>query len=242
MIPMPTQIEKLQAHASHLLDAFIQLRERYALLEPMLFNESVAKERGSGRQARGFLVLKNSLFLSCAQDIAKLTLDDDERTPSLANVICALSDDNLRARLKEQFALRKSPLAETEDDPEVLEALRRWELSEEVERREQFDALYCEATHLWAKLSTSALIKGFRTIRDKVTAHTEVRFVADKYQFVDIGTLGIKWGDLRTVIGEMQRLVEFLGQLVRSAGFAWDALDSQLTKAAQEFWLTTDMA
>ena len=186
VIPMPTQIEKLQAHASHLLDAFIQLRERYALLEPMLFNESVAKERGSGRQARGFRVLKNSLFLSCAQDIAKLTLDDDERTPSLANVICALSDDNLRARLKEQFALRKSPLAETEDDPEVLEALRRWELSEEVERREQFDALYCEATHLWAKLSTSALIKGFRTIRDKVTAHTEVRFVADKYQFVDI--------------------------------------------------------
>lgn len=208
----------------------------------MLFNESVAKVRGSGRQARGFGVLKNSLFLSCAQDIAKLTLDDDERTPSLANVIRALSDDNLRALLKEQFALRKTPLAQTEDDPEILEALRQWELSEEVGRREQFDALCREATHLWAKLSTSDLIKGFRTIRDKVTAHTEVRFVADKYQFVDVGTLGIKWGDLRTVIGEMQRLVELLGQLVRCAGFAWEALDAQLTKAAQEFWLTPDMA
>ena len=79
---MPTQIERLEAHAAHLLDAFIQLRERYALLEPMLFGETVSKG-GSGKQGRGFSILKHSLFLSCSQDIAKLTLDDDNRTPSL---------------------------------------------------------------------------------------------------------------------------------------------------------------
>ena len=59
---MPTQIEKLQASANHLLDAFIELREKYALLEPMLISEMVQKERGSGRQARGFEILKYSLF------------------------------------------------------------------------------------------------------------------------------------------------------------------------------------
>lgn len=233
---MPTQIEKLQAHTAHLLDAFIQLRERYALLEPMLFSEVVTKKRGTGQQARGFQILKNSLFLSCSQDVAKLTLDDDERTPSLVNLVRVLADDVLRAELREQFSVWKIPCIEEETEPEIVEALRRMELREEAERREQFDNLYCEATMLWAKLSMSSVIKGFQTIRDKVSAHTEVRFVADKYQFVDVGTLGIKWKDLRTTIGEMQRLIELMGLLIRNTGFAWGMLDSQLSKASQGFW------
>src|SRR3990167_5880557 len=80
---MPSQIEKLEAHASHFLDAFIRLTERYSLLDPMLFDSEVPKSRGSGAQARGFLTLRHSPFLSCAQDIAKLTLDSDKRTPSI---------------------------------------------------------------------------------------------------------------------------------------------------------------
>lgn len=233
---MPTRIEKLQAHAAHLLDAFIQLRERYALLEPMLFSEIVTKERGAGRQARGFRVLKHSLFLSCSQDIAKLALDDDERTPSLANLIRSLADDDLRAELREQFAVWKIPSIEEESDPEIVAALRRIELREESERREQFDSLYCEATALWAKLSTSAVVKAYRTIRDKLSAHTEVRFVVDKYQFIDVGSIGLKWGDFRTTIEEMQRLVEIMGLLIRNAGFAWDMLDKQLDEAGRGFW------
>ena len=233
---MPTQIEKIQAHSSHLLDTFIRLRERYALVEPLLFDEYVVQRWGSGRRARGFKILKNSLFLSCAQDIAKLTVDDDDRTPSLSNLIRALADDSLRAELKAQYASWKSPFVEEERDPLILEVIRQWELREKAERLEQFDVLYFEATHLWEKLSTSELIKGFRIIRDKVTAHTEVRWVVDKYQFVDVGALGIKWRDLHAVIGDMQRLVELLGLLIRCAGFAWEALDTQLEKAARDFW------
>lgn len=233
---MPTQTEKLEAHASHLLDAFIQLRQRYAILDPMLFDKTVVETNGSGQKARGFSVLKHSLFLSCAQDIAKLTLDDDSRTPSLSNHIQALTDEALRHTLRERFAIWKILLAEDETDPEILEALRRMELREEAQRRTQFDELYCEATALWADLSTSQTIKSFKTIRDKVSAHTEVRLVADKYQFVDIGTLGIKWGDIKATVGQMQRLVEIIGLLIRNAGFAWDSLDDQLTRASEGFW------
>ena len=41
---MPSQIDKLEALASHLLDGFLQLRQRYALLEPMLFNQKLELE------------------------------------------------------------------------------------------------------------------------------------------------------------------------------------------------------
>jgi len=233
---MPTHIERLEAHASHLLDAFIQLRERYALLEPMLFDESMPKERCSGNQARGFCILKHSLFLSCSQDIANLTLDDDDKTPSLHNLIRAITDDVIRKELQNRFAIWKIPSIEEQTEPEIIEALHRIELREEAERREQFEKLYCEAMAIWAELSTSKKIKAFRIVRDKVSAHKEVRYVADKYQFVDIGTLGIKWGDLRSTIDRMKRLVELMGLLVRNAGFAWDMLDEQLSMASKGFW------
>lgn len=202
----------------------------------MLFDSSVIFANGSGNRARGFSVLKHSLFLSCAQDIAKLTFDDDPRTPSLSNHIKAFSDEALRNKLRERFADWKVPLAEEETDPEIIEALRRMDLREEAQRRAQFDELYCEATSIWSYLSTSTTVKSFKTIRDKVSAHTEVRLVADKYQFVDLGSLGIKWDDIKSTICRMQRLVEIIGQLVRNVGFAWDLLDEQLTQASQGFW------
>lgn len=233
---MSSKHAKIEAHASHLLDAFIELRHRYALLGPMLFEEDVPRRWGSGRRAHGFAILRHTLFLSCCQDIAKLTMDSDGRTPSLRNLMAELADDDLRSGYRDQFATWKLPPVDEEADPAIAAALRQIETDEERELRHQFDTLYDEAVGLWQRLSVSVTMNGFRTIRDKVTAHTEVRHVADKYELVDIAKLGIKWGDLRTTIQAMQRLVAILGMLIRNAGFAWDSLDVQLTRASAGFW------
>jgi hypothetical protein len=232
---MPTQVQKLEAHASHLLDAFILLRERYAMLDPMLFDKGVVETRGAKGRARGFNVLLHSLFLSCAQDVAKLSMDDDERTPSIRNLVRALADDGLRGEFCKRYAnWAISPVRET--DPEILAALEKMQVKDQAERGKRFDELYCELTELWARLSTSTALKAFQTVRDKVSAHVEVRYSADKYQFVDVSTLGLKWGDLEDTIYTMQRLVELLGLVVRNAGFACEMLDEQLMTASQEFW------
>ena len=233
---MPSQSEKLEAHASHLLDAFIRLLERYAMLEPMLFDPEVPKQRGSGAQARGFLTLRHSLFLSCAQDIAKLTLDSDNRTPSIKSLMKTLDDPDLCKVLREKYAIWVIPSVEAETDPEISAALERMELREQAERRVQFDEILENAKRNWSTLEVEPYLSGFLTIRDKVSAHTEVLLVADKYQFVDIGTLGIKWSDMKRAIEAMQSLVEDLGFVIRNAGFAWDMLDGQLVKASKAFW------
>ncbi|MEH0168672.1 hypothetical protein [Roseateles microcysteis] len=239
---MPSRIEKLEAHASHLLDAFIRLTERYSLLDPMLFDSEIPKLRGSGKQARGFLTLRHSLFLSCAQDIAKLTLDSDKRTPSIKSLVAALEDAALCRELRDRFSLWVIPSAETETDPEIIEALRRIELGEQAERRTQFDEILSRVRANWTDLSNMGYLSAFLTIRDKVSAHTEVMLVADKYQFLDIGTLGIKWSDMKVAIGAMRDLVEDLGLLIRNAGFAWDSLDEQLGRASLAFWLEAKSA
>ncbi len=233
---MPTQLEKLEAHASHLLDAFIGLRERFALLEPMLFDKEIIQTRGSRGQARGFRILRHSLFLSCAQDIAKLCLDTDTRTPSICKIVDALDDLTLRKELEERYAIWVIPSAETETDPDIVAALRRMEEQERFERRIQFLEHVRELQSLWRALQGSKPLDGFLTLRNKVSAHIEVRYIADKYQLVDIAELGIKWSDLRATIDSMQYLVELIGLIVRNAGFAWDSLENQLTKAASGFW------
>lgn len=237
---MPSQSEKLEAHTSHLLDAFIRLRERYAMLEPMLFAPEVPKQWGSGARARGFLTLRHSLFLSCAQDIAKLALDSSERTPSIKNLMTSLEDSHLCNVLREKYAIWVFPSVETETDPEIIAALKRMELREQAERRAQFDEILAKARRNWAALKVEPYLTGFLTIRDKVSAHTEVHLVADKYQFVDIGTLGVKWSDMSRAIETMQSLVEDLGLIIRNAGFAWDMLDEQLVKASKAFWLVPE--
>lgn len=239
---MPSQFEKLEAHASHLLDGFLRLRERYAFLDPMLFSEEVANRRGSGRQARGFITLRHSLFLSCAQDIAKLALDKDPRTPSIRNLIESVQVQSTADELRDRFAVWVLPSIEVETDPEIIAALERIELGEQKARRLQFDDILTGAVRRWNELTTAPYINGFLTIRDKVTAHTEVRHVADKYQPIDIKDLGLKWSDVKRAIDEMQELVEALGMLIRNAGFAWDMLDEQLNSASKEFWLQSDAA
>jgi hypothetical protein len=233
---MPTQIEKLEAHASHLLDIFIGLREKFAMLEPMLFDETVVRTKGSGPQSRGFRILRHSLFLSCAQDIAKLCYDKDERTPSIHKIVEALDEGVLRKTLEDRYAAFVSPSVEDETDPEILEALRAWEHREQAGLRTQFLSLHQELIDTWVPLAAAVSTKGFHTIRDKVSAHTEVRFVVDKYQLVDIGTLGVKWCDVGSTIESMQRLVEIIGMLIRGASFAWESLDQGLKKAATSFW------
>lgn len=233
---MPQRIEKLEAHAGHLLDAFIQLKERYALLHPMLFDEKVVAEHGARQRARGFAILKHSLFLSCVQDIAKLCLDKADRTPSIRKLVAALEDERVQVELRRRFSVWILPLAESEADPEVREALKRIELDEQALRQSQFNDLLSRLFESFRKLETSQAMLGFVTIRDKVSAHTEIQLVADKYQFVDIGELGVKWGDLRQTIDAMQQLVACLGMLIRNASFAWDSLDSQLTGWSEDFW------
>lgn len=233
---MPTQLQKLEAHASHLLDEFIRLKEKYALLEPMLFDPEMTGRFSSGRRAHGFTLLRTTLFLSCAQDIAKLSFDNDARAPSISNLVKAIEDPGVQVTLRERFAEWRVPPTEDFTDPEVIAALRHLELREQQERCVQFEDIFAKARDASDELAGSDFSQGFRTIRDKVTAHTEIRYVADTYQPVDIATLGIQWRDLKRAIDLMQVLVDALGQLIRNAGFAWDYFDEQLTELRNNYW------
>src|SRR5512144_1545936 len=102
---LPTQLQKSQAYAEHLLDVFIGLREKYALLDPLIFERETVGLWGTGPRARGFVALRNTLFMSCLMDVSKVALDRDARTPSVLHLVDVLAGDEIRDQLREEFSI-----------------------------------------------------------------------------------------------------------------------------------------
>jgi hypothetical protein len=233
------QHNKLVAHTSHLLTSFLQLRERYALLHPMLFDERVPKQYGSYKQARGYSVLKSSLFLMCCQDIAKLIADNFDKTPSLKRSVEGLMNADMLAKCKGRY-IEDRPIYDGDDEPdtELVEVYKAIHATERENRSKEFDSKYEQLLAAWGALSSSPVSTSFRVVRDKVTAHTELK--GDDYKPIDIGTLDIKWGSLKATISEIQTIVELLNNLIRDAGFAWESFDRMVEASSTGFWSDRD--
>jgi hypothetical protein len=232
----PTQREKTQAHAEHVLDAFIALSATYAMLEPLLFDANVI-ERWSGKKRRfGFNQIRHSLLYACVLSIAKIALDNDKRTPSITNLVRDLDNPPLVSELRERYAAGNLVLPEDED-PEVVKVLHRMAKREEAQRRVQFDSLLEELRKGWAELSESAALTSCGAMRDKLIAHSEmVLHYESRYRPFDLSMLGLRYGDLRLVIEALQRLVDLLSVLFRGSNFAFDEMDQQFTAGRDQFW------
>jgi hypothetical protein len=100
-----------------------------------------------------------------------------------------------------------------------------------------FDRLYRRLQTRWDSLNLSKALYSFKDIRDKLVAHKDLTFVGGTYKpLLDIGTLGLTWGDMTMTIERMRRITELINNLVRGAGFTWDDLEEQHYQIANAFW------
>lgn len=233
---MPSQLEKLEAYSGALLDAFLKLKEIYEILDLMLFDRTVIANASAGFKARGFNHLLENLYTNCCQQVAKLALDSDKRTPSVQNIVEKLEIDSLRNELRKSYAERRFLSESITSDPEISEALERLALKDQRERWGQFDEHYANLLEQWSALSKSSELSGMALVRDKVSAHTEIKYAADKYEPYSLNHSGLKWDDLKKVIERLKDIVELIGFIVRRAGFAWDIFEENTKHSALEFW------
>ena len=236
-IRTPTDIDKARGYSDLLLSAFLQMKQRYAMLHPMLFVPHVPQQYGSYEQQRGFEVIKESLFLLCAQEISKLSRDGSPKTPCISKLIGQLQGADLRRQLRNRYCDEQGDSVEPEDHPEVLQAIKRLNKANKVKRGLEFDAMFDEAVELWAKLS--ATTDKFKALRDQVSAHNEIQLRMGKYERFDIEEFGISWGELKSTIDRMQEIIVLLGRLIRCSEFAWDHFERLVEKSANGFWRKT---
>src|SRR5262245_12790900 len=95
------RLEKLKEYTTELVTGFINTRERFAFLEPMISNKDLAR-RMSGLRAHGFVTIRQALFLDGVQTVAKLCFDTDGRAPSIARILATLRTPQVREALREE--------------------------------------------------------------------------------------------------------------------------------------------
>jgi len=232
---MPSRKEKLAAHAEHVLDQFIGLRGKFAVLEPMLFDTVVAGVWGNGKKAQAFATLRNTMVNGCVLDIVNIALDRDERTPNVGKLVAALDDVALIAELREEFAIWKLPPTGV-SDPAILRLLRAGEQREEAERSKKFDEFVEAARTGWKELCASPALSSFGTMRDKLIAHSELWHDQGQYRPRDVSTLGLKFGDLGTTIERLEPLVDRLTLIYRNSSYDFATLKAQLLHGRDAFW------
>ncbi|MSM39510.1 MAG: hypothetical protein GJT30_07810 [Geobacter sp.] len=242
---MNKQILKLQSHTDHLLSCLLGLKEKFAFLRPMLFDEETVQQYGNGDRFRGFESIKYSLFYGCAQDLARMTLDTTERTPSIAGIIASLqANPHLLRELRIMYSEwgYGVPVNDSGDE-EIKAALEQLHEREKEKRRQKFDAMCNELNTAWEAFKAKPSTKAFRIIRDRLTAHLELRRGEDGvYRPIDIATLGLTWGDLGESIRDVDKMVELLNAIVRNAGFVMEEFDEKLDEAVKGFWKTSSPA
>jgi len=231
----PSRRDKAVAHANRLLDDLIGLRTTYAFLRPILFDQETIAAWGGGRRAYGLNVIKTTLLEWCVLEIAKIALDQDDRTPSLRRLDQTLDDPQVLDELREEYAVHALVPMGT-DDPEVLALVAKAEQRDEANRRIEFDQLVARLRTRWTELSASNTLAAFGTMRDKVVAHSELQYDGTKYAPLDIASLGLQYGDLRKVIVELDALVDLVNLVFRGANYDFDGHDKQLAGASAVFW------
>ena len=234
--PMTQRIAKVVGHAEHLLDGFLGLRMNFALLAPLLEDNAITRRLVAGTRREGFEALRYTLFSSCALDVVKLALDEDRdkrRTPSIQNLMIALSDPPLVEALKIKYSRHPLPRRAGDEDKEDL--LKQVDKEHERELGDRFDAFLRETRDEWDALQGCSWCDGFKALRDKHTAHLELRLVDGNYKTLDIAGLGLKWSDVGDAVSRMTPIVWKLNVLTR-ADFAMASAVEQFRESGEQFW------
>ena len=231
------QVQKARAHAEHLLDAFLTLRERFYYADLALFDPSVAARHSVLGKSRGLRRVGVDLYFYCIQDVAKIAFDVSRSVPSVANLIKTARSPFVQDKLKHAFSKRTSCLPQDSDEETKKLWLKLDE--EEAERRgREFDANLSGLFSNWERFQSDKRALGYQSIRDKLTAHSELSRREDgEYAPFDLGKLGLSWADLGVVLEDLGGLVLALNVLFRNADFIMSEFEAACIKDAKKFWL-----
>jgi hypothetical protein len=158
MCPLPSAIAKLETQVEALFNLTQRASARFRFLKPMLDNRKLIECIESENKGVGFTQLRSWLYWSLVLELSKLCRDNDKRSPSIHAIRKKLANDAaLVQALEDKYAKNT---------------------------REMFDeaALRAEFRNICKKFEKAAdemlggrVAGGYRTIRNKLIAHNELR-------------------------------------------------------------------
>ncbi len=209
-----------------MLTFYLGTVRKYAILDPMLFSQDVCDRFGSGKSDSGYRLLRYTLFYSVVQDIANLFCDKGKTNPSVMNIYKMIDEDQITNELRKRY------IAEYIPDKALMQSYEQRAQKRTIE----FNKHYKELCEYIKTMETDPELQAMKSIRDKFTAHIDLQFTNDKYEYPDISKYGLKWNSLKKTLNDLKPIVERIGFVVRRADFAWDSFEQQNQELADGLW------
>jgi hypothetical protein len=174
---------------------------RFHFLKPMLDNRKLFGRVARENKAVGFNQLGNWLYSDLVLELAKLCHDKgkQKRGPSIYAIREKLRDRAMVKALRDNYASRGREVADAN------------------ELKREFSMIYRRFCKTADRTLSTRVAGGFKTIRDKLIAHDELRKAG---KFHDVTGARLKYGHEHRLFKTTQRLVTDLMTLVRGADIA----------------------
>jgi hypothetical protein len=189
--------------------------------------------------ANAYNALSLTLLLDLVRDLCVLGLDDDPRAPSLANIWQLLRSQELRDALRDKAARphRRESLHAENVPPGLLKSIQDRFQHEDVERQQRaFDEAYARAAANIETILASEIAKAFKTARDKVIAHYEMRGGKSGPALYDVRDTGLTWGSPREFINMIDRSIWDVVLLATWGSYDEEGFDEMHRRYAKDFW------
>ena len=184
----------------------------------MLDNKTLIDRIESENKGVGFTQLRSWLYWGLVLELSKLCRDSDERSPSIHAIRNKLTndDDTLLQALEDKYAKNN------------------W-VADEATLRAEFQSIWKRFEKAADEMLIGRVAGGYRTIRDKLIAHNELR---KDGQFHDVKDKGLKYGDEHALLRTLRELVTDLATIVqnKNVGSAWNTCDQWDDEIATTFW------
>ncbi len=217
---MNERIVRLEAEVEALFDLTIRAYARFIFLRPMLTNQELHDRIEKERKAIGFERLRSWLYWGLVQDLTKICSDNDPRSPSIATVTRKLKDVQLRKQLQQKCVNNNREMGE-------------------ADVQAAFNQAYSDYKQRAEEMLSSHSVGGYKTIRDKLISHNELRparRLPTGYDFFDVKEAKLKYGDERRLLETLQLLIDDLLLTVRNIDFSWDSFFRNEEQVARDFW------
>ena len=231
---MKKKIAKSKGHAENLLEAYIWLRAKFAVAEPLFIDSSSSPKLAAIYHLPALNIMRHMLYCDCALDVVKLSSDNDRRTPSISNMIKALLIPEVCSCFRCAYAQRRPAIdCSDQNAREIAENLKR---RQEKRLLAEYDRTWENLQRQWDEFCSRPWLRSFEMLRNKYIAHLELRPREEEYEIIDFAKMGLKIEDLREALDDMKGMILNLNRLIRIASYPMDEKIKQLNRIAREIW------
>jgi hypothetical protein len=234
---LPNRLRHAREEAAIVCNAFADLVARRWIFDPLRNSAALADAYDRTNEANALLRIRMTLYLDLLRESFALIADDRTDVASLKTLMSRLGDEALVEELKREYS-KPIPVRNSQET-KIPKSLRdAWEAEEILASEVKFWTLLSDTKVAWDNFSSSVLYHTIGNCRNKVIAHKGITSQNGQPKFVDLKSLGLKWGMCEEFIALAEPIASNCGLIFRGTDYNYESTVEVFRKLGDSFWRT----